>query len=191
MLSVFFMLSVYQQRVLGYNPLEAGLGVVGIGLPTLALFPLVPRLMTRFGPPRVYLGGAVLITIGTVLLAVLPSATSSYASGLLPGLAVVGLGLPCCFAPLNAMGVSTVPPMQSGVASGVLTTFNQTGAALGLATVVTLATSHTRSLLESGHTSSVALTDGFKWGYTALIGVGATMIVLALSFTLRQARAKA
>jgi EmrB/QacA subfamily drug resistance transporter len=191
MLSVFFMLSEYQQRVLGYNPLQAGLGVVGIGLPTLALFPLIPWLMTRFGPPRVYLGGAVMITIGALLLSTLPSVRSSYISGLLPGLAIFGLGLPCCFAPLNAMGVSRVPPVQSGVASGVLTAFNQTGAALGLASIVTLATSHTRTLMDSGRTTSVALTDGFSWGYTALIGVGAAMILLALHFTLRQARAEA
>ena len=37
MMSVFFMVSVYQQRVLGYNPFQAGLGVVGMGFPTLAL----------------------------------------------------------------------------------------------------------------------------------------------------------
>jgi MFS family permease len=147
--------------------------------------------MNRFGPPLVYLGGAVLVTVSAILLATLPSATSSYSSGLLPGLAVLGLGLPCCFAPLNAMGVSTVPPVQSGVASGVLTTFNQTGAALGLATVVTIAASHTRTLINSGQAPFVALTDGFTWGYTALIGVGVAMILLTRNFTLRRARTRA
>jgi EmrB/QacA subfamily drug resistance transporter len=190
LISIFFMLSVYQQRVLGYNPLQAGLGVMGMGAPTVALYPAVPRLMTRFGPPLVYLGGSVLITIGAILLAALPSVTSTYVSGLLPGLAVFGLGLPCCFSPLTSMGVSAVPPMRSGVASGILTTFQQTGSALGLATVVTVATSHSRTLMDSGHAAAVALTYGFKWGYTTLIGVGVAMMLLALYFTLRHARAQ-
>lgn len=191
MMSLFFMVSVYEQRVLGFNPLEAGLGVVGLGLPTILIFPLVPKLMGRFGPPRVYLGGALLLLVGTLLLAWLPTATSSYATGLLPGLAVLGLGIPCCFAPLNAMGVSTVRPAESGVASGVLTTFNQTGAALGMATVITLAAAHTRTLIASGQSAHQALTDGFHWGYLALVGVAVVKILLALYFNLRRKQAQA
>lgn len=191
MMSVFFMTSVYQQQVLGFNPLEAGLGVVGMGLPTLVMSVLIPKMMGRLGPQRVYLLGAVLLTAGSLLLVWLPTADGSYFTGLLPGLAVMGFGLPCCFAPLNTLGVSSVRPVESGVASGVLTTFNQTGAALGMATVVTLATSRARVFTADGDPSDVALTSGFQVGYLALAGIAVASVVLALNFLARRARTNA
>ena len=186
MMSVFFMVSVYQQQVLGYTAFQAGLGVATLGLATLLIFPVIPRLMTRIGAPRLYLVGSVLVLAGVALLGFLPTPTSSFVRGLLPGLVVLGFGIPCCFATLNAMGVSAVQPAESGAASGVLTTFNQTGAALGMATVITLATAVSGKHVDSGQALPQALSDGFRAGYFALAGVAVAKVVLATVLTVKE-----
>ncbi len=181
MMSVFFMISVYQQRVLGFTPLQAGLGVVGMGAPTLAMTFVIPKLMGKVGPAKVYLLGATLLLAGSLLLVWLPSTGGSYWTALLPGLVVLGSGLPCCFAPLNTMGVMAVQPQESGIASGILPTFNQTGAALGMATVITLAAVHTHDRSTAGASLPSAITDGFRWGYLALAGIAVVKVLLALT----------
>ena len=62
-----------------------------------------------------------------------------------------------------------VPRALSGLASGVLNTSRFVGAALGLAVLTTLATSHTHSEIASGTNAATALTDGFQLQF----GVGA------------------
>jgi Na+/melibiose symporter-like transporter len=180
MISIFYMASIYQQKVLGFTPLQAGLGVVGMGAPTLLMTLIIPNLMRRLGPPRVYTLGACLLLVGSLLLVALPNGDRSYFASMLPGLAIVGAGLPCCFAPLNAMGVMAVAPKDSGIASGILTAFNQTGAALGIASVVTLAQSHALNLIGQHHTVHSALTAGFRWGYLALAGIALVKVVLSV-----------
>lgn len=179
MIAIFYMTSIFQQRVLGFTALQAGLGVVGMGLPTLLMTFVIPKLMGRIGPPKVYTVGATLILLGALLLVVLPSPDAGYWGGLLPGLVLVGAGLPCCFASLNTMGVMVVAPRDAGIASGILTAFTQTGAALGIAAIVSLAQAHTQDRLAHGASQQLALTDGFRWGYITVAVIAVLKIALS------------
>jgi hypothetical protein len=78
-----------------------------------------------------------------------------------------GLGL--ALVPATIVGVQGVPRALSGLASGVLNTSRFVGAALGLAVLTTLATSHTHSEIASGTAAATALTDG----YALQFGIGA------------------
>jgi EmrB/QacA subfamily drug resistance transporter len=186
-ISVFFMTSVYQQEVLGYSPLQAGLGLLALGVPALFAAAVLPRLMGRWRPPRVFVLGAVLVLAGTVFLVRLP-VDGSYVTDVLPGLVTMGFGLPCCFVPLLTLGVSQVRPADSGVASGLLNTMSQTGAALGVATIVTLAAHHATTLATEQVGARDALTSGLSWGFGAASGVAAANVLLSLGILASEVR---
>ena len=60
---------------------------------------------------------------------------------------------------------------QTGLASGLVNTSRQIGGGLGIAVLVTLATSRTSHLIGVGHGVSQALTDGFRLGYFIAAGL--------------------
>jgi EmrB/QacA subfamily drug resistance transporter len=180
MMSMFFMTSVFQQQVLGYGPLRAACGMVGMGLPPLLMSLALPRLMRRAGPQRIYPFGGALLLAGGLLLTRLPGRETDYFLHLLPGMALIGFGLPMCFVTLTTMGVAKVAPAESGIVSSVLTMFNQTGAALGMATVVTAATARTAARHAEGQAMSQALTSGFHLGFLLVACVGAASLLLGL-----------
>jgi EmrB/QacA subfamily drug resistance transporter len=186
-ISVFYMVSVYQQRVLGFTAFEAGLGMLAMGLPALAVVAVLPRLIGRVGAPGAYVVGSALVLVGTALLVRLP-VDGSFPVDLLPGLAIMGFGLPCCFVSLTALGVSAAPPADSGVASGLLNTFSQTGAALGVATLVTVAATRTADLAESGRPVADSLTAGFRFGFGFATAVAAANLLLGLLALVRARR---
>ena len=70
---MFFLGSLYLERVLGYDAIEIGLAFlpVSVGIGVLSLF-VSPRLGLRFGPRAVLLGGLTLITLALLWMARLP-----------------------------------------------------------------------------------------------------------------------
>ncbi|MBC3840835.1 multidrug efflux MFS transporter [Streptacidiphilus sp. 4-A2] len=130
-----------------------------------------------------------LFLAGTLALTRL-SAHGSYPGELLPGLALIGFAMPLCFVPLLTMGVTDVPPADSGLASGLLRTISQAGSALGMATVITLALGHARKLTALGQSAPQALTAGFRWGFIATSAVALASVLLSLAFLVRSRAAK-
>jgi len=128
----FFFLPLYQQRVLGYSPLEAGLTQLPLAL-ALVLAPLAAGRLRRTLVP-----GLLTLAAGLALLARAPEDGTFLVD--LPGPTVlVGAGLGLAFVPLTALGVAGVPGERAGVASGLITTTRQVGGALGLAVLTSVA----------------------------------------------------
>jgi hypothetical protein len=67
----------------------------------------------------------------------------SYPVHLLPALLVMPVGYGMTFAPVYATATTGVPPGQSGLASGLITTSQQIGGAVGLAVLPAIAASVT------------------------------------------------
>jgi EmrB/QacA subfamily drug resistance transporter len=112
-----FFLVVFVQQVGGYTPLAAGLSLLPI---TLIMFTLSRRfgaLAARLGPRRFMSGGPILAAVGLLLFA-RAGAHPSYATVILPGVLVFGLGLAATVAPLTATVLGSVPAGRSGLASG-------------------------------------------------------------------------
>ncbi|XLQ67910.1 MFS transporter [Streptomyces actinocidus] len=131
---LFYFLPLYQQQVLGYGALEAGLTQLPLALTVVAASTLAPRL-----PPRAGLGaGLTALTLGLGLLA-LARTDGSFAVDLLGPSVLMGAGLGIAFVRLTALSTDGVPPADSGLAGGLVNTTRQIGGALGLALLTALA----------------------------------------------------
>jgi EmrB/QacA subfamily drug resistance transporter len=130
--SFFFVLALYLQQGRGYSPLFSGVvfGAVGVGY--FAALVLAGPLAVRFGH-RVLMGGAALVALGCLVLA--ESARAASALDLTPGLALVGFGIGLVLVPLSSAVLAGVDPEHAGSASGVLSTAQQIGGAIGVAVI--------------------------------------------------------
>jgi EmrB/QacA subfamily drug resistance transporter len=179
MFSMFFLGSLYLQRVLGFDALQIGLAF----LPTTLIMGTLSlryseTLMTRFGPRAMLLPGLVLIAAGLGLLARVP-VHGSYVRDVLPTLVLVGTGIGISFPSLMTLAMSGATPEDAGLASGLVNTTVQIGGALGLAVLATLAASRDGALRAAGHSAPAALTGGYQLAFA----VGAGLVVLALLVT--------
>jgi EmrB/QacA subfamily drug resistance transporter len=180
MFGVFFMGTLYLQRVLGYDAIEIGLAFLpvslGIGILSLGFS---AQLSLRFGPRLVLLAGLTLILAGLVLFTQVP-VDGDYVSDLLPSMLLLGVGAGLTFAPMMSIAMSTATPEDSGLLSGLVNTTQQVGAALGLAILATLASSRTESLLAGGDAAPAALTGGYTLAFTIASGFIVAAIAIAV-----------
>jgi hypothetical protein len=92
-----------------------------------------------------------------------------------------GLGL--SFVSLTISAVSEAGEADAGLASGMVTTAQQVGGALGLAVLVSVATGRTTSLLGTGHSPAVAQLAGSHLAFgvgAGLLAVGAVLAALLM-----------
>jgi EmrB/QacA subfamily drug resistance transporter len=180
---MFFLGSLYLQRVLGYGAIEIGLAFLPVALLIGAFsLGLSARLITRFGARATLLPALVLIAVGLVLFAQAPVG-ASYASDILPSMVLLGIGAGLGFPSLMKLAMSAATQSDSGLASGLVNTTQQVGGALGLAVLATLSTTRTDTLLATGDSNASALTSGFHLAFMigaglVIAGIGLAVIVL-------------
>ena len=181
MFGMFFLGSLFMQRVLGYSALQIGLAFLPVAL-LIAAFSLglSARLNVRFGPRAVLLPGLALGVAGLALLSQAP-VHASYLGNLLPSMILVGAGAGLSFPALMTLAMSGADPTDAGLASGLVNTTQQVGGALGLAVLATLATSHTSTLLHEGRATASAVTSGYHFAWA--IGTGLLVAALAAAVT--------
>ena len=181
---MFFMGSLYLERVLHYGPLAIGLAFLPNTVAMAALsFSLSARLITRFGSRRVLLAGLTLIAVGLALFVRIP-VQSDYLRDLFLPMVLLGVGAGLSFPALTILAMSEATPADSGVASGLLNTTAQIGGALGLAVLATLSMTRTGQLAAEGQPAAVALSGGYHLAWA--IGAGLVVIAIALAGTLLQ-----
>jgi len=116
--AAFFLLVVYLQQALGYSALMAGSATLPVTMLMLALSARSGDLAQRIGPRLQLAAGPVVIAGGLALMVhIAPGA--SYATAVLPAVAMVGLGLSLTVAPLTATALAAAEDRHVGVASGV------------------------------------------------------------------------
>jgi EmrB/QacA subfamily drug resistance transporter len=184
---VFFLGALYLQRVKGYDALGTGLAYLPTTLVMGALsVRYSERLITRFGARRTLLPGLVTIAAGLALFARLPVG-GSYLADVLPSMLLIGAGVGACFPALMSLAMSGATPQDAGLASGLVNTTAQVGAAVGLAVLATLSAGRTGSRLGDGVPAPVALTDGYHLGFWVAVG----LVLLALAVAVGLPRPKA
>jgi EmrB/QacA subfamily drug resistance transporter len=183
MFSAFFLGSLYLERVLGYDAIETGLAfmplTVAIGAMSMGIS---AKAMSRFGPLRTLTVGLGTIVAGLLLLAG-EGMHASYFPGLFFAFLLLGLGAGASFLPLLTVGMADAPPRDAGLASGIINVSVQLFGAIGLATLGTIATDHTKALTAKGDSLASALTGGYHLAYVVgaiavAVGVLAAQLVL-------------
>ena len=184
----FFIGSLDFERVLRYGPMAIGLAFLplAVAMGALSIW-LSARLIVRFGARRVLLAGQAVIVVGMALFALGPM-RGNYALNLLPLVILLGVGGGLSFPALTVLAMSDVTPEDAGLASGLLNTTGQVGAALGLAVLATVATSQAGQLLAGGQSVAAALSGGFHIAWA--LGAGLVIVTLVVAATmLRSTRA--
>jgi predicted MFS family arabinose efflux permease len=137
---MFFVITLYLQRALGYSPLEAGLAWLALSVTALLASAAGARLVTRVGPRVPLVSGLSIATAGLWLLSRLPP-DARYLHDVLAPLAVSGLGIGLAFVTLSIGALEGVTDAEAGLASGLVNTTQQIGGALGVAILSTVALS--------------------------------------------------
>jgi EmrB/QacA subfamily drug resistance transporter len=171
--SYFFLLTLFEQQVLGYSPLKGGLSYLPFGLTIGAGIGLGTALMPRVGVKPLLTAGFFGCAAGLFLTSGI-DVHASYVSGVLPGMIVLGLGSGVSFPATGNPSLHEVTGQDSSLASGVQSAMQQVGGALGLACLVTLGLRHAAGQIRDGVVPAVALTHG----YVLAFRVGAVLLVI-------------
>ena len=181
MFGVFFLGSLYLERVLGYSPLEIGLAFLPLTavMGTLSVRYSEPLVM-RFGARNSVLPGMALIAGALALFARSP-VDGVFVRDVMPAMVLLGAGSGIAFPALMNLAMSGARPEEAGLASGLVNTSAQAGGALGLAVLATLSSSHTDALRDDGEPLASALTSGYHLAY--LIGAALVLAAIAVGLT--------
>jgi EmrB/QacA subfamily drug resistance transporter len=134
--SFFLVLALYLQQGRGLSALDAGLVFTILAAAYLVASAIAPGLLERHGR-RLLAEGALVLAAGHVLMIVTVGdiGTGGSVAVLVPALVLIGAGMGIVIAPLVTLILSTTGPEQAGAASGVLSTIQNVGNALGVAIV--------------------------------------------------------
>jgi EmrB/QacA subfamily drug resistance transporter len=167
LIAVFFLNTLYLQDILGWSALETGLAflplVVAIGLAAN----VANRLIGRVGSRNLAALGLLLVAAGAILFVLAPD-TASYATDVLPGYIVLGFGVGLVFPAGSIASMSEVGEEGAGLASGLLTTGHELGAAFGAAAISAVAT------------AASTFVAGYADGFTAVAAVAGLVAIVAL-----------
>jgi EmrB/QacA subfamily drug resistance transporter len=167
---VVLLSSLFLQGVLGASAVRAGVEFLPPVVLTGLGAGLAAHLLRTAGSRVLAVCGFALMAGGALWLS-RAGVGSSYWGGLLPGLLLLGAGSGMAFPAAQVTGLSTVGAEVTGLASGLLTTGHEIGAAIGAALFPALAAG------VAGFTAGGA---GFALGYRhSLLAAGMTALALA------------
>lgn len=179
MFAMFFFLSLYVQNILQYSPLKAGLAFLPVTATIGLTASLAPRLIEKVGYKWLLVFAPLLLAAGLSIFTYLPT-HGGYVEDILPGILIMAVGLGLTFVSITMAATSGVPPRESGLASGLLSTAQQIGGSLGLAILSSAAATKTTSLLASGSNPLDATVQGFHSAF--LVGVSFAIFASIAAF---------
>jgi EmrB/QacA subfamily drug resistance transporter len=183
--AVFLFLTYFMQQNLGYSPLKTGVAFLPM---TALIFLVAPTLQTkvlpRVGVKPIIMTGMTLGVISMLVFFAQLTPSSSYASDVLPGLIILGIGMPCIFAPSFATATLGVDRYEAGVASAMVNTCQQVGGAVGTALLSTIFASAVSGYV-TDHRGQPGLAGAAAvHGYTTAFYVAAGMFAFGFLVTL-------
>ncbi|MCW2756116.1 MAG: putative transrane efflux protein [Marmoricola sp.] len=186
----FFLLTLFEQQVLGWSPLKGGLSYLPFGFSIGAGIGLGTALMPKLGVKPMLAAGFFGCAIGLYLTSTI-SVGTSYWTHIMPGMIVLGLSSGISFPSFGNASLHEVTGQDSSLASGVQSAMQQIGGALGLATLATLAIRHAHHAMATGTVKAVAFTDGFVLSFRVGIGmciVGGILVLALLEHVIAEPR---
>lgn len=182
MMSNFFLTSLYIQQVLHFTPLITGLSFLPFPFVLGFTSTRVPSFVARYGYKPFLIAGPAFVALALFLLSRLP-VNGSYWFNLLPSFLLMPFGVGMTFMPIFAAATSGVKPQESGLASGLINTFQQMGGAVGLAIISGVAAS-----ISNGSTQVGPLVHGYDRAFLIAVGFSLFTVLLAITVIKQQRR---
>lgn len=134
MVAVFFLGTFYFQQYAGHGPLATGLLFLPIAAATMTGANLGGRLVGRIGARALGVAGMVIAAAGLAVPALWATTLATTI-----GVSFGALGIGALFVVASATALGQIGPEEAGIASGLLSTFHEFGASIGVATVSSIA----------------------------------------------------
>jgi EmrB/QacA subfamily drug resistance transporter len=182
MFSMFLMLTLYMQQVLGYSAMKTGVAYLAVAGTAIVWSAVAAQLVTRVGVKPVLATGMTALTAGLVYFTQV-SVGGSYLGDLLPGFLLIAVGIGFSFVPISIAALAGVEAREAGLASGLINTSQQIGGALGIGALATIASSRTADSVAGGSQLPAALIDGFTGAFVAgalIAGLGIAAALLLI-----------
>ena len=169
MCSVLFFVSLYLQTARGYSPLETGAAFLPMTGLILVVAPIAGRLTDRVGSRVPATAGMLLVALGLLLLSEI--GLGGGLGGLLPSLAIVGVGVGLVTTPVTAAALGGAADDEFGVAAGVLNTSRMVGLTLGIAFMGAIVAARWPAGFAAGPVSPGGLAEGLAVAYKINAGI--------------------
>ncbi|TDB82989.1 MFS transporter [Actinomadura sp. KC216] len=134
MIAVFFLGTFYFQHAEDFGALRTGLLFLPVAVATMLGANLTGRAIARAGARPLAVAGLLLAAIGMAV-----PALSMNPATVVAGTAVAGAGTGAMFVVASATALGQVAPHESGIASGIVSTFHEFGASIGAAVISSVA----------------------------------------------------
>ena len=177
--SMFLMLTLYMQLVLGYSAMQTGVAYLAVAGTSIIWANVAAALVSRVGVRPLIATGMALLTIGLLTFTQI-GVGDSYVTALLPGFLIVALGMALCFVPISIAALAGVQQEEAGLASGLLNTSQQIGGAVGIALLSSIAVTTTSDKLSAGIATPDAMVSGFQAAFWVGAAIAAVGFVAAL-----------
>lgn len=178
--------TLHLQVALGMSPLMAGVATLPQTVLIMAVNAIGAKHLETIGPKPFLVLGPIVTAAGLFWMSFI-TAGGSYATEVLPGLAITGIGMGMVFLPLHNVALRGVRPKDAGVAGALSTASLQIGGSIGLAVWTTVAAKATGT-----STTLDALVDGYGAVFFAsalVMVVGGVVALIALPKHEAEARA--
>ncbi|HKO32406.1 MAG TPA: MFS transporter [Candidatus Limnocylindria bacterium] len=161
-----FISSLFLQSVLGSSAVMTGVQFLPLAAAITMAAMAASKLLGRVAPKTMMVVGLLIVSAGSVLLAGIGD-DPSYWAGVLPGFVVIGLGVGPMFVAISVAAMTGIPQEKSGLASGLMMTGHEVGAAVGVASLAAIA---------GDLTTRTGLIDAYP---RVFLAVSVAMVVLA------------
>lgn len=185
-----FIGTLYMQQVLGFSAVKTGLAWLTTSVTALAFAGPSQKLVTKTSPKRVMIIGMALIGAG-ILWTTRITPHGNFWQDLAGPFFVAGIGVALAFIPVSIGALTGVAEGDAGVASGLISTSQQLGGAIGVAVASSLAASRFHTQVLHGHSRPAALTSGFTlalWvcGLTAIVAIPVAFALIRRTKTVKR-----
>jgi EmrB/QacA subfamily drug resistance transporter len=167
LVGTFFLNSLYLQDVQGASALRVGLEFLPLALVIGGGAHLASRLLAKVGSRLLIIAGLLLMSGGALLLTMV-TARSGYLTGMLPGMLVTGIGTGLVLPATSIAAMSRVAEQNAGLASGLMTTAHEIGAAVGVAVFSAVAVA-----------ISGGIAAGYGHGFAIAAAIAAGLAIIA------------
>jgi EmrB/QacA subfamily drug resistance transporter len=189
MFGIFFFVPIYMQVWLGWSPTESGAAFLPWTMLIVVLAPIAGKLSDKVGSRWLMSFGMTVVAGSCAWLSTLGVHSTFW--HMLPGFIMGGVGMSFTMTPMSAAAMGAAPVAKAGVASGVLNTFRQVGAAIGIALAGAILANRAHAAATAGADPAHAFVHGLDYALrvSAAICLGAAAAAALLVRKYRHAEA--